>query len=193
MAKSVFSKQTVDFLGLQVTTSSIRPLQKHMEAVQNFTPPTTIQQLQRFLGLLNFYCRFLPGIAGVLKPLTDSLAGSPKELLWSDAHSEAFKQAKAALPAAVPLHHPARDVQLRLYTDASNTHISGVLQQSRHGHMQPLAFFSRKLSPTELLGTYATIKHLCCLLEGRPSYLHHIRATWCAQSGGSGSLPLSWN
>ena len=175
-AKCVFAQQAVDFLGHQVTAGGIRPLQKHVEAVENFPPPTTVQQLQRFLGLLNFYRRFLPGIAKVLKPLTDSLAGSPKVLQWSTLHAAAFTQAKAALAAAVPLHHPARDAQLSVYTDASNFHIGGVLQQRCGGHMQPLAFFSRKLSPTEqryctfdreLLGAYATVKHFRCLLEGR--------------------------
>ena len=180
-AKCVFAQQQVDFLGHRVTAGGIQPLTKHVEAVQNFPPPTNIQQLQRFLGLLNFYRRFLPGIAGTLKPLTDSLAGSPKSLQWSQQHLEAFNKAKAALAAAVPLHHPARDAALSLYTDASNTHIGGVLQQCAGGHLQPLAFFSRKLSPTEqryctfdreLLGAYAAIKHFRFLLEGRKFTLY---------------------
>ena len=175
-AKCTFMQTAVDFLGHRVTAEGVAPLQKHVAAIQQFPPPTTIQQLQRFLGMLNFYRRFLPGIAGILRPLTDCLVGNPKLLSWSSLHLQAFDKAKAALTAAVPLHHPARDASLCLYTDASNTHIGGVLQQVSGSGLQPLAFFSRKLSPTEqryctfdreLLGAYAAIKHFRFLLEGR--------------------------
>ena len=126
--------------------------------------------------MLNFYRRFLPGIAGILKPLTDCLVGNPKLLSWSSLHLQAFNKAKVSLAAAVPLHHSVRDASLCLYTDASNTHIGGVLQQVFGSGLQPLAFFSCKLSPTEqryctfdreLLGAYAAIKHFRFLLEGR--------------------------
>jgi len=174
--KCVFAQPTVEFLGHKVTATGVAPLSKHVEAVQSFPPPSTIQQLQRFLGLLNFYRRFLPGIAKVLKPLTDSLAGNPRHLQWTEHHQQAFEAAKAALAAAVPLSHPAREAVLALYTDASSTHIGGVLQQKVGQVQQPLAFFSRKLSPTEqryctfdreLLGAYAAVKHFRFLLEGR--------------------------
>ena len=147
-----------------------------MAAIQQFPPPSAIQQLQRFLGMLNFYWRFLPGIAGILKPLTNCLVGNPKLLSWSSLHLQAFNKAKAALAAAVPLHHPADNADLSLYTDASNTHIGGVLRQSSSTGLQPLAFFSRKLSSTEqryctfdreLIGAYTAIKHFRFLLEGR--------------------------
>ena len=104
----------VDFLGHRVTAKGVAPLQKHVAAIQQFPPPTTIQQLQRFFGMLNFYRRFLPGIAGILKPLTDCLVGNPKLLSWSSLHLQAFNKAKVSLAAAVPLHHLARDASLCL-------------------------------------------------------------------------------
>jgi hypothetical protein len=126
--------------------------------------------------MVNFYRRFLPGIAAVLKPLTDALQGSPKALEWSDACQNAFLQAKSAIIKAVPLAHPSASAVLSLATDASSSHVGAVLQQAENKAWKPLAFFSKKLSPTqqrystfdrELLAIFLAIKHFRYLLEGR--------------------------
>jgi putative transposase len=71
--KCVFAQSTLEFLGHQVCSRGLAPLDRHVEAVQDYLAPKDIKQLQRFVGFLNFYRRFLPGIAGILHPLTDSL------------------------------------------------------------------------------------------------------------------------
>jgi hypothetical protein len=57
------------------------------------------------------------------------LKGPPKTLEWAPAAAAAFGAAKTALAAAVPLAHPAPNTVLSLTTDASDTHVGGVLQQ----------------------------------------------------------------
>jgi hypothetical protein len=74
--------------------------------------PTNVKQLQGFLGLVNFYRRFLPGIVGTLRPLTDSLLGNPKVLDVTPAMTAAVTAAKTALAAATVLAHPAPDATL---------------------------------------------------------------------------------
>ncbi len=103
-------------------------------------PPQDIKQLQRFLGMVNFYHRFLPNCAQILKPLTDLLKGGAKTLEWTVCAQEAFQNAKRLLAAAVPLQHPAPNVELSLATDASDSHIGGVMQQKSGDHWRPLAF-----------------------------------------------------
>jgi hypothetical protein len=93
---------------------------------------------------VNFYGRFLPGIARTLHLLTDVLKGAPKTLEWLP--TAVFGAAKAALAAAVPLAHPAPNAVLSLATDASDTHVGSVLQQLNRGRWQPLALYSKKLS-----------------------------------------------
>ena len=126
--------------------------------------------------MLNFYRRFLPGVAAVLKPLTDATSGRGR-LDWTPAMRSAFVSAKSSLVAAVPLHHPVPSAHLSLATDASDTHVGAVLQQKVRGHWQPLAFFSKKLSPTEsrystfdreLLAVFLSVRHFRFFLEGRP-------------------------
>ncbi len=86
------------------------------------------------------------------------------------------KIAKRLLVAAVPLQHPAPNAELSLATDASDTHIGGVMQQKSEGHWQPLGFFSHKITDTEssystfdreLLAAHAAIKHFRHFCEGR--------------------------
>jgi len=178
----VFLVSSLSFLGHKVDAAGISPLQKHVTALQQFPPPSDLKQLQRFLGMINFYRRFLPGIAGILQPLTDLLRGNPKTLLWSGAAATAFVAAKEALLGCTPLAHPLPDAVISLAVDASDTHVGGVLQQLASlstlskPSWQPLSFFSRKLSEAELkystfdrelLAAYSAVKHFRFLLEGR--------------------------
>ncbi len=76
----------------------------------------------------------------------------------------------------MPLQHPAPNAELSLATDASDTHIGGVMQQKSGDHRRPLGFFSRKLTDTEscystlyceLLAAHAAIKHFHHFCEGK--------------------------
>jgi hypothetical protein len=101
--KCEFAKEEIDFLGHRVTAAGVTPLVSHVKAVQEFPPPEDKQSLQRFLGLVNFYRRFLPGAAGVLKPLTDALrgpGGKRRRLQWTAEMAAAFQAVKDALCAA---------------------------------------------------------------------------------------------
>jgi hypothetical protein len=175
-AKCTFMVSSLSFLGHNLDASGISPMEKHVKALADFPPPADLKDLQRFLGLINFYRRFLPGIAGTLQPLTDLLRGNPKTLNWSDTAVTAFKAAKAALISATALAHPLPGAVISLAADASDTHIGGVLQQLSSGSWQPLAFFSRKLSSPEskystfdreLLAVFASVRHFRFVLEGR--------------------------
>ncbi len=112
----------------------------HAAEIKNFPPPQDIKQLQRFLGIINFYRRFLPECTQILKPLNDLLKGGAKTLEWTVSAQEAFQNAKRLLVAAVPLQHPAPNAELSLATDASDTHIGGVMQQKSGDHWRPLGF-----------------------------------------------------
>jgi hypothetical protein len=92
--------------------------------------------------MVNFYCRFLPNCAQVLRPLTDLLKGGAKTLEWTASAQEAFQSAKRLLVAAVPLQHSAPNAELSLATDAFNTHIRDVMQQKSGDHCDLLVFFS---------------------------------------------------
>jgi transposase InsO family protein len=180
-SKCVFAVPVIDFLGHKVTAVGISPLKSRVQAVQDFPPLKTNKQLLSFLGMINFYRRFLPMVAKVFKPLTDNLRGGQAAAVeWSLAMVSAFQEAKQMLCKAACLAHPDVGAELSLAVDASDSHIGAVLQQSSPFGPQPLAFFSRKLEPAqsrystfdrELLACYEAVKHFRWSLEGRPFYI----------------------
>ena len=150
LEKCVFAVPALDFLHHRISAASVARLRDNVQVILDFPTPRDFKALQRFLGMANFYPRFLPGIARTLQPLTAVLAGNPKALTWLPNMSAAFTATKAALVAAVPLAHPRPDARLSLATDPSDTHVLVVLQQQVGQHWQPLGFFSKKLSKTEV-------------------------------------------
>ncbi len=107
-----------------------------------------MKELQAFLGMVNFYRRFLPAVAKTLKPLTDALRGKLKSndvIMWMPECAAAFTAAKHALLQATHLAQPTAGASLSLAVDASATHVGATLQQQLPGDSscRPLGFFSR--------------------------------------------------
>ena len=110
LPKCTFGCSSVDFLGHLVSSQGIRPLAPEVEALHSHPQPNTIKDLQQFLGLLNFYRRFLPYVAKVLAPLTEALKGfpaGPTRIQWSAAMLTDFNVAKNRLSTAAELSHPS--------------------------------------------------------------------------------------
>ncbi len=172
-AKCVWGASSIDFLGHCVSASGVQPLPSHMAAVQDFPRPVTVRDLQVFLGIVNFYRRFLSEVAKTLKPLTDALCGGlhiTDVVPWTSECAEAFGAAKQALLQAMCLAHLVAGARLSLAVYASATHVGGMLQQQLPGLSvyRRLGFLSKKLEPAqqkystfdrELFVVYAGIRH----------------------------------
>jgi len=179
--KCVFARRQVDFLGHVISADGSAPLPSKVEAVNKHPQPATVKDMQQFLGMLNFYRKFIPAAAKILRPLTDALKGGQSgstRLQWSAEMKAAFSAAKSSLVAATVLAHPVVGARLSLAVDASNTHVGAVLQQQRaaDGGWEPLGFFSRKLNAAEskysafdreLVAAFSGIRHFRFALEGR--------------------------
>lgn len=178
--KCVFSVNTLSFLGYQVSAEGISPLQEKIEALLNYPRPKTIDELRRFLALLNFYHRFIPHAAEKQALLHELIKGKKKRdktcIEWSDDTIKAFDSCKETISQATLLAHPKADATYSLLVDASEIAIGGVLQQMHEGVVQPLSFFSRKLNTAErkystydreLLAAYCAVRHFRHMLEGR--------------------------
>ena len=80
--KCRFVQHEIEYLGDKITVDDIVPLRRHVDALLFQPHPQDVRGLQRFIGMIDFYRRFLPGIARTLRPLTDALAGNPQVLNW---------------------------------------------------------------------------------------------------------------
>ncbi|GFV19013.1 hypothetical protein TNCV_4758981 [Trichonephila clavipes] len=189
-SKCIFGVTTIKFLGFKVSESGIEPLSDRVDCILNFPQPTTLTQLRRFLGLFNFYRRFVPKAAHLLAPLNKFLGGiknfkksknvSCKNLRdsiqWTEEAEQAFNDAKNALADATLLRHPIPGAKLSLWTDASDKAVGGSLMQLCQNNWEPVAFLSVKLSKSqqkgstydrELLAMYISVKRFRHMLEGR--------------------------
>ncbi len=122
-----------------------------IQAVTEWPQPSTIKELQRFLGFANFYRHFIRNYSMIASPLTSLLKGKPSMLRWSNEATAAFNKLKSSFTSAPILKHPDPNLPFVLEVDASDCGIRGVLSQ-RHGQpakLYPCAFFSRKLTSAE--------------------------------------------
>ena len=174
--KCVFGVDRVSFLGHDISSSGVAPLQSRVDAIRRFPRPTSVKALQEFLGVVNYYHRFISHAAEILSPLYDVLGGPTSvELNWTDSCDRAFEAAKTALVESATLSFPVPRAPLVITTDASNVAVGAVLEQIVDGQPRPLAFFSRKLRKPErkystfdreLLAIYLAIRHFKHYVDG---------------------------
>lgn len=181
-SKCVLGVESLDFLSHTITSDGILPTKAKIDAISTLPSPTSIKKIQQFLGMLNYFHRFLPGIAKTLAPIHAHVASlqklpkSKKQFSWSQECETAFQTAKSKLINATMLTFPKEGAMLNLSCDASDTAVGAVLEQFNGKYWEPLAFFSKKLNPTqikystfdrELLAMYLAVKHFRYFVEGR--------------------------
>ena len=174
--KCQFAAPLLHLLGHYIDHQGISPVPEKVKAITDFPQPQTQCQLRWFMGLVNFYHRFIPHCAALMQPLHSLLKAKGQAIAWTDIATTAFKATKDALANASLLNYPASQAPTSLMADASDKAVGAVLQQHINGAWKPISFFSRKLSPAEtrystfdreLLAIYLSIKHFRHFLEGR--------------------------
>ena len=138
-------QREVLFLGHIVSADGVCPNPKLVESIHAWEPPKDRRGVQQFLGLCNYYRRFVPDFSGVAKPLTD-LTSKATEFQWSEAAHQAFERLKVALSSAPLLSFPLPSGDYVLDTDASDVGVGAVLSQVQDGVERVIAFSSKKLN-----------------------------------------------
>lgn len=185
--KCEFAKSEMNFIGHLVTPDGIKPMPDKVKAIIEYAKPRTAQELRRFIAMITFYRRFIPHAIDTQDRLQSLIKGNKKNdktiLDWNEEASTAFDEYKKMLSNATLLAHPSKDPKINLIVavDASSTSIGGVIHQIEDNELKPLAFFSRKLTPTqikystydrELLAIYEMIRHHRFMLEARSFEIH---------------------
>ncbi|CAJ0946888.1 unnamed protein product [Ranitomeya imitator] len=150
-SKCLFGVQKISFLGYIFSPSTIEMDPVKVQAICDWTQPTSLKSLQKFLGFANFYRRFITNFSSVVKPLTDLTKKGADVTDWSPAAVEAFQELKRRFSSAPVLRQPDTSLPFQVEVDASEIGAGAVLsQRSSDGSvMKPCAFFSRKFSPAE--------------------------------------------
>nr|GEV38555.1 reverse transcriptase domain-containing protein [Tanacetum cinerariifolium] len=115
-----------------------------IEAVKNWTSPTTPTEVRQFLGLTDYYRRFIKGFSKIAKPLTE-LTQKNKNYIWGEEQESAFQLLKQKLCKAPILALPEGNNDFVVYCDASLQGLGAVLMQRE----KVIAYESRQLKPHE--------------------------------------------
>lgn len=148
--KCSFLTNRIKYLGFVVEDGHLFPDPEKVEAIRCYKLPTTAKDMQRFLGLCNFFGRFIYKFSDIAQPLTDIQNKPAKKfpaLLEANRKNveEAFNKLKEALVNVTSLALPNFSDSFSLYVDASDIAISGVLCQQNG----PVSFFNQKLKTSQ--------------------------------------------
>ena len=124
------------------------PIEAKLKAVRDWATPEDVKGVWSFLGFANYYRWFIQNFAAIADPLT-SLTRKDVEWQWGPYQWRAFQQLKEALCTTPVLLFPDPKLPYTMVTNASGTVVGGVLMQDQWNGLQPLAFLSRRLKPTE--------------------------------------------
>jgi len=174
-SKCRFAAKEVTYLGHIFSKDGIHVDPDKIEAVKSFPEPNSQHQVRQFLGLANYYRKFVPNYSKIAVPLTKLLQKETK-FEWSTTCQTAFDKLKAALISAPILVYPNFDKPFLLTTDASGEALGYILGQlNDNGHEQVIAYGGRSLHPNEKKWS-VTEQECLAILEGirtfRP-YLAH--------------------
>lgn len=191
-SKCQFLKTYLLFLGHLITPEGVLPDPEKTKSIKLLPAPQTPTAVRSFLGMANFYKRFIPAYSEIALPLFSLTQGSKKKrIVWEHQHQQAFEELKNALTMPPCLMHPdfTRDFHLVVYGNSRG--VGAVLEQQPDGgtDRRPVAFYSAKLSgpqqrysqcQLECLAIVLAVEHFRVYLEGKRFHLYVRQAslTW---------------
>lgn len=178
--KSKFCQKQIKYLGYILSGDGLRPDPVKISGIVNYQAPTKIREVRQFMGMANFYSRFIENFSHIVAPISDILKGVKKDqpvkkFVWTQAANNAFEQIKGKLISAPILANPDFDLPFTVQTDSSDRAIGAVLTQEQNGVERVIAYYSQKLTSAqrkyaaterECLAVLMAIRHFRCYIEG---------------------------
>ena len=144
--KSNFFQDSITYLGHILDKEGIRPHPDKIKVITAMPEPKNQSELRSFLGMANYYDRFVPGLATNCAPLNDLLQKN-KQWNWTSEHVEAVISGKRLLTSADTLSHYDPSLPISLSCNASPVGIGAVIFYTfPDGTEKPIAYASRKLT-----------------------------------------------
>ena len=138
-----------------MSEDGIRTDSKKVEAVLQWPVPMTVTDVRSFLGLTNYYRRFLKGYAKIVRPLTNLISGENVDkkkalVVWTSKCQEAFEQLKKLCTEAPVLAYPNFTKHFKLHIDTCDRGLGAILYQDQPDRKEkPISFASRSLNKAE--------------------------------------------
>ena len=169
----LFQKE-VAFLGHRVSVEGVRCDPAKLEAVSKWPRPETCAEVRSFLGLANYYKRFVPKFSEVALPLVN-LTCKSVVFSWNESCEESFVKLKELLTTAPTLAYPLQSPEAHfiLDTDASEYALGAVLSQVHEGEERVLAYASKALTHSQR-NYCTTYRELLAIVEFVPHFKHYL-------------------
>ncbi|XP_070571314.1 uncharacterized protein [Ptychodera flava] len=169
--KCVIGASKAKVFGHIVGNGYIQPDPEKLEAIESFPRPVVKKHVRSFLGLANYYRKFIPTFSDLASPLTDlTQKHQPNSIVWNSQCEKAFTVIKELLMQQPILASPNFNAKFLVQTDASEFGIGCVLSQSSDSGEHPIMYLSRKLLPRERV--YPTIEKECLAIVWAINKLH---------------------
>lgn len=141
-------REEVLFLGHVVGKDGVRANPSLVQDVEKWHVPQNLKELQAFLGLTNYYRRFVQGYADIARSL-HNLTRKGVTYHWKAEQEVAFGALKKALTTTPILAYPLAEGRMILDTDAANFSIGAVLSQEQGQVERVISYSSRRLGPIQ--------------------------------------------
>lgn len=170
--KSLFLRKEVQYLGHIINEHGTKVNPKKIECIQKFPRPATVVEVQSFLGMCNYYRKYVNNFSKIAKPL-HNLCRKDIPIIWNEGYNQAFEQLKRALMTTPVLAFPNFKEVFYVTTDASDYAVGAVLSQGIIPYDRPIQYFSKTLGPAQI--NYATIhKELLSIIMAIEQFRHYL-------------------
>ena len=176
LSKCKFFETRIEILGLEVENNTVFPGKRKTAAIQSFPEPKNLKEVQRFLGLCNWFRDFIPDFTKIAVPLS-SLTKKNTPFIFGHDQRSSFNQFKQILSSSpvLTIFDPGKHTEL--FTDASSVGVAGILcQRDESGRPQVIEFFNKSLTPEQSNWKSYDLESLA-LVESVEHFEHYLSGT----------------
>ncbi len=185
--KCRFAQKSVEYLGHIVSAEGIKADPKKLLAVRNFSPPKNLNELRSFLGLANYYRRFIANFANLAHALKKKFKKAKSAWKWGPEEQTCFEAIKQLLCSSPVLAHPNFELPFIVHTDASGYGVGGVLSQIASPQNIPTGTLESPMSGENIIEKSPDDRMNICLAHTRlehpiaytSKHLTDAQAKWC--------------
>lgn len=146
--KCSFFQEEIEYLGYTLTKEGLKKTKDKVKAIVAAPQPSNVTEVRSFIGLVNYYHKFIPNAAEILSPIYELLRAG-KKFKWSWDCQQAFKKIKEIIASDICIVHFDPSLPIIVTADASQNGIAGTLSHIIDGQERTVACVSRTLQPSE--------------------------------------------